>query len=94
MKGYGAISIMYTSIKQEMNEKRIEVYRNYFRDVFIDKKEGSFQSWRNSIHMTLDKSKEWATRPEECYRLMTKKPIDDSYIQAPTLIGPIQNSKK
>jgi hypothetical protein len=93
MKSYGSISIMYTTIKKEMNDKKVEMYRSYFKDVFINKKEGSFQLWRDEVHKTLNNSTEWATKPEECYRLMSKKPIDDSYIMAPTLIGPLPNSK-
>jgi hypothetical protein len=93
-KATGTLSIMYTTVKQEMNEKRLAMYRSYFKDVFVDKKVGALTNWRNLIDKWLIETKGWATRPEECYRLMTGKPIEEGYIMAPTLIGPMNSDKK
>jgi hypothetical protein len=94
IKGYGAILIMYSTVEQNMNKDRKAMSNDYIKDVFIDKKEGSYEKWRASINDILENSKTWATKPEECFRLMTKKPIDDSYIKAYYILGPIQSSNK
>lgn len=92
-KATGTLSIMYMTVKQEMNYKRLAMYRSYFKDVFIDKKDGAFTDWRKLIDRWLNDTQKWATKPEECFRFMTGKPIEVGYIMAPTLIGPMNNDK-
>lgn len=86
----GTLSIFYMTIKQEMNEHRLSMFRAYFKDVILDKKEGSFTNWRAKIDKQLEETKQYATNPEECYRLMMRKPIEKDYIIAPTVIGPLK----
>lgn len=86
-KATGTLTIMYMTIKDEMHEMRIGMYRSYFKDVFIDKKPNGFQEWRKFYDNLLNETKQWATTPEECYRLMTQKPIEKGYIEAPTVVG-------
>ena len=93
-KATGTLSIFYMTVKQDMNDHRLAMYRAYFKDVFIDKNDGAFTKWRADIDKQLEETKQWATTPEECYRLMTQKPIEVGYIVAPTLIGPMFNDKK
>lgn len=87
MKATGTLSIFYMTVKQKMNDNRLTMYRMYFKDVFIDKKEGAFAKWRQEIDKELADLNQWATAPEECYRLMLQRPIDDEYIQAPKVVG-------
>jgi hypothetical protein len=93
MKGFGTILIMYSTVKQDMEQNKRSMFQSYFKDVYIDKKDEAFSIWRSNIYKALNDSQQWTTKPEECYRLMIKKPVDDSYIQAPTLVGPLQNPK-
>lgn len=86
-KATGTLTIMYMTINDEMHEMRVGMYRSYFKDVFIDKKPNGFQEWRTFYDNLLSETKQWATTPEECYRLMTQKPIEKGYIEAPTVVG-------
>ena len=93
-KATGTLSIFYMTVKQDMNDHRVAMYRAYFKDVFIDKNDGAFSKWRADINKQLEETKQWATTPQECYRLMTGEPIEEGYIKAPTLTGPMHNDKK
>ena len=89
MNAIGAQAIMYTTIVQDMEKNRLEMYSSYAREVFILKKEGSYERWRNLINRILDETKEWTTTPEECYRFIKGKPIEKGYVKAKYLIGPM-----
>jgi hypothetical protein len=93
-KATGTLAIMYMTVRKSMNEHRLEMFRVYFKDVFVDKNEGAFTRWRQDIDKLLEETKLWATTPEECYRLMSKKPIEAGYIEAPTVAAPLNNEKK
>jgi hypothetical protein len=92
-KATGTLTIMYMTIKEEMHEKRIEMYRSYFKDVFVEKKPGAFEEWRIFYDSLLIETKQWATTSEECYRLMTQKPIEKGYIEAPTVVGSLRRKE-
>ncbi|TAF45315.1 MAG: hypothetical protein EAZ51_07305 [Sphingobacteriales bacterium] len=89
----GMSAIFYSTIKKEMNENKLKMYKAYFKDVFIDKKEGAFLKWRNDMIKNLSETKYWTTTPEECFRLMSQKPIEDGYILSPTIIEPMQSKE-
>ncbi len=85
-KATGTLTIFYMTVKKDMNKNKSSMYSAYFKDVFIDKIAGSFTKWKQDINKTLAETKEWATTPKECYRLMTQKPIEKGYIEAPTVL--------
>lgn len=93
IKAPGTLTLMYTTVIQKMDEKRFAMFRSYYKEVFIDKKKGAFVDWRALIDKGLRDTKGWATKPEECYRLMTGKPIEVGYIIAPAVIDPSTNKK-
>lgn len=90
----GTLSIFYMTVKEDMNKNRISMFRAYFKEVFIDKAEGAFEKWRNELDKELERTKMWATTPEECHRLLIQKPIEKGYIMAPTIMGPLFMEKK
>jgi hypothetical protein len=92
-KSIGTIAILYMTVKNEMNENRLAMYRDYFNQVFVEKREGAFLKWKLAMQNNLNETKAWATTPEECYRLMTKLPIDENYIKAPNVVGPLTNKE-
>jgi len=92
-KATGTLTIMYMTVKDEMHEMRIKMYNSYFQDVFIDKKPDGFQEWRKFFDNLLSETTQWATTPEECYRLMTQKPIEKGYIEAPYVVGSFKKEK-
>lgn len=93
-KAIGTLSIYYSTVKEKMHQHRVDMYRAYFQEVFVDKSEGSFESWRKAIDKILKETQMWATTPEECHRLLTRKPIEEDYISPPKIIGPLLNDKQ
>jgi hypothetical protein len=91
MKAPGALTIMYMTIKDRTEQMKNGMFRAYFKDVFIDRKPNAFVEWQNLIRKRLDTTKHWATTPEECYRLMTGKPIEKGYVMAPMVVGSLNN---
>lgn len=85
----GSMSLMYMTIKKQMEERRAKLAGAYFQDVFVQKNEGAFEEWRTLIDRRLEETKMWSTTPQECYRLMTGKPVEKGYIQAEHVVGPL-----
>ncbi|MBC7748415.1 MAG: hypothetical protein H7Z76_07540, partial [Methylotenera sp.] len=92
-KSIGTTAMFYMTLKAEMNENRVSMYKDYFNQVFVEKREGAFLKWKTAIKENLDKTNSWATTQEECYRLMTQLPLDKNYMMAPNVIGPLTNKK-
>ena len=72
----------------------IKIFDPETKEVFIDKKVGAFSEWRKLINDWLSNTQKWATKPEECYRLMTEKPIEEGYIMSPYVMSPLFDNKK
>lgn len=89
----GIQAIMYTTIVQRMNKNYNSMCGDYTEQVFIDKEEGSYLKWRAFIDEWLDETQKYATTPEECYRLMSGKPIEKGYKKAKKLMGPIPDKQ-
>ncbi|MRI63942.1 hypothetical protein EDM00_08075 [Ornithobacterium rhinotracheale] len=83
----GIISMEYTSVINKVQALKKQMFNQYFRDVFIDKKAGAFDAWKKEVKEMLDENKEWATTPKDCYRMVIKQPIDKDYIMSPHLYG-------
>lgn len=81
----GMLTLYYMTVKDAMEDKKRDFCRAYFNDVFMSKKEGAFNEWRSRIDKLLEETVEYATTAEECYRLMTDKPIEKGYIKAPAV---------
>lgn len=90
----GIQAIMYSTVVQKMKKNYHSMSGGYAQEVFIDKKEGSYIKWRQLIDEWLEDTKKWATTPEECYRLMSGKPIERGYKKAKKLIGPLQDKQQ
>lgn len=86
------LSKVFSKIIYEMNEHRLRMYRKYYKEVFRENKENAFTEWRDTINKKLADTKEWATKPEECYRFISNKPLEEGYREdtksnPPTLDG-------
>lgn len=79
----GTLTVMFPKVIRDMEEKRMEMNSRYSREVIIDKKSGAFEGWRDLIEKSFEDSKHWATRPEECYRLLIGRPLLPGYVEAP-----------
>ncbi len=78
-----SLSLAFSKIVYEMNEHRLRMYRKYHKDVFRENKKDAFVEWRETINKQLEDTKKWATQPEECYRFITNKPIEEGYLEDP-----------
>ena len=85
--GYGMIYLMFKSVEARAIEMRKSLVDSYTKDVYIDKKEGAYLEWRERVDKLLFDSKEYATKPEDCYRFVKNEPIDENYMMAKTVVG-------
>lgn len=85
--GYGIISLMFKTIEARAIDIRTSLVDTYTKDVYIDKKIGAFELWREKVDKLLADSKEFATKAEDCYRFVKNAPIDKNYEMAKTVIG-------
>jgi hypothetical protein len=89
MKGYGTLFLMYSTIEKDMQEKYNQMIGAYTKDVFVDKKPDAYEIWRKFYDEMLEETKEWATTPQECQRLLIGKPMEPDYEKSPTIAGPM-----
>ncbi|MEM7485640.1 MAG: hypothetical protein AAF348_10580 [Bacteroidota bacterium] len=87
MDAYGTISIWFKTIESDAQKMRTEMIDGFTQEVFIFKKEGAYLDWREKVDELLKESEKFATKPEECYRFVSKKPLDQNYIMAKKVIG-------
>ena len=83
----GMLITMFPKVMREAEEKRMEMNSRYSREVIIDKKPSALAGWRDLIKKSFEETNRWATRPEECYRLLIGRPLLRGYIDAPKSIS-------
>jgi hypothetical protein len=84
--GYGLISIMFKPAQARAMEMRKSLVDSYIKDVYIDKRKGAYEEWREKIDKLLVDSEEFTTKPEDCYRFVKNEPIDKNYMMAKSVI--------
>ena len=94
MKGYGALFSIYSTVMKNARYGQQQMNEAYTKDIFIDKKTGAFEKWRNTIANRLNETTSWATKPEDCYRFITNMPIETDYEQSPTVLGALPDKIK
>ena len=80
-KKNGSIITWYKLILNEAEAKKNKLFKQYTLDAYIEPKINADEDWRNKIDMLLEELKEFATKPEECLRFISKKPIVEDYEQ-------------
>jgi hypothetical protein len=53
-----------------------------------------YANWRKTINEMLEKTKDYATKPEDCYRFVLGKPIEKGYKQAETIMGDLRRKEQ
>lgn len=81
-KTYGTTWIMYSSIKNYYCSELGRMFNDYTYEVFVEKKEGAYEKWRALIDKALSETDTFATKKEDCHRLLTNLPIDPEYEQS------------
>jgi hypothetical protein len=87
MKGYGTTYIMFKSVESKANRFCKLLIDSLTKEIYTHKKDGAYEKWRHMIDKNLDKDREFATKPEDCYRFVKNSPIDNNYILSKTLAG-------
>ena len=85
--GTGIYSIMFMTLKNDMIDLMRELYGSYTRDIMVDKREGAYEEWVEKLTYELANLEQYATKPEDCHRIITGKPVLDNYILAPNVMG-------
>ncbi len=85
----GITAIYYSTIKQKMENFKLDMYSGYFNAVIRTNNIDSLESWMNLVEEMLETHKEYATKPYEFQRLLTGNP-EKGYKQAKKIIGPLR----
>lgn len=93
IQAYGIISIMFKSVETKINGLKDALTDSFVKDVYIDNKPEAFEKWRKQIDQALNDSKEFATTPEDCYRFVLMRPINQKYIKAKKIAGDLFEKK-
>lgn len=86
---YGVYWMSYSKIVSKICKERNEMYAGYTNDVFLLKIEGHYEKWRDYINQQLSQTEKYATKPEDCLRFLTGKPLSEDYIMSPDYLGEI-----
>lgn len=87
--GYGIVFSMYSTVIRDMKAQQTKMNDDYTKEMFVDKSPDAFTKWRKMIDDKLEETKAWATTPQECFRFISDKPIEEDYEQSPTVMSAI-----
>lgn len=59
-----------------------EISTSYIRGMYFNDKKDNYEKWRELVDDLLEKYKIYATKPEECYRMIRKEPIIKKHKEA------------
>lgn len=85
-KTYGTLWTLYATIKDHYCIAFGKMFNDYTYEMFVEKKAGTFEKWRGLIDQQLAALEKYATKPEDCHRLLTGLPIDPEYEQSEKVI--------
>ncbi|MDD6209432.1 MAG: hypothetical protein PUB21_02380 [Bacteroidales bacterium] len=91
---YGAISLLFSTVNADAKKLKKELIDAYTKDVYILRTDSAYYKWREFIDNGLENFKEYATTPEDCYRAITKKPLDKRYIEPEMIVGNLFEDEK
>ncbi|MDR2835738.1 MAG: hypothetical protein LBV69_05995 [Bacteroidales bacterium] len=87
MKINNTYSMFFTTIHNKFEEEMLDYCGTVLIDVLIEKKDSAYIEWRKTVDNFLQQTEDYATRPEDCYRLVLGKPIEKGYKMAKTIMG-------
>jgi len=82
----------FTTVKNKWDKKMWEVWGSIFQDVLIQKKDSAYAEWRKLVDELLEANKDFSTRPDDINRFIARKPIEQGYLQAKTIVGDLKGS--
>lgn len=84
---YGTKYLQFKTVEDKHIEIMKGIIGSITRDVYIDKKEGAYNDWRNTISDLLAETIEFKTTNEDRYRFILNKPLNKNYQIAKTVMG-------
>ena len=84
---YGILSIIFKTIWADAKELHNKMVDAFTKDIYIEHRKGAYEEWKKEVAKILEELKEFATKPDDCYRFVKMKPIDKNYIMPKTVIG-------
>lgn len=84
----------FTSIKNKWDEKRKSFFGGAIREILLEKQEDAYEKWRKTTDELLEETKEFATKPEDCFRFIKGKPIKKGYKMAKNIVGDMRSKKE
>ncbi|MDH8701938.1 hypothetical protein M2138_001290 [Dysgonomonadaceae bacterium PH5-43] len=86
--------MFFVSVKNKWEENKSSFFATAIREILIEKQEGAYEKWRATTDELLEKTKEYATKPEDCYRFIVGKPIEKGYKKAKNIVGDLRNKNE
>ena len=83
--------MFFTTIKNKWDELRGDFFATVIREILIEKQEGAYEKWRKKVDEILEERKEYATKPEDCFRFISVKPIEKGYKKAKSIMGDMRS---
>ena len=93
LPGYGAMWITFATTQEKMINLFHDMCGSYTYQLNAKKDSFAYQKWRSMLDEALNQTNNFATKPEECYRLLSGFPLDEEYERSKTMMAP-QTRKK
>ena len=87
-------TMFFTTVKNKWDERMWSLFGTIIREVFVEKKDSAYISWRQTIDDVLQQTEDFATQPKDCYRFVINKPIEKGYKMAKFIMGDMQNKEE
>lgn len=87
MDAYGTLALWFKTLESDAKKTRDTMIDDFTKDVFLFRRKGAYKEWKENIEKELQALEQFATKPEDCYRFVTEKPLDENYEMAENIIG-------
>ena len=78
-------SMFYTTSKNKWEKIMHGSWATIFREIYIEKKDRSYESWRQMVDELMEQDKDFQTTAEECYRFVMNEPLKRDYKMAKSI---------
>ena len=91
MPYYGTKYMQFKTVEDKNIEIMKDIIGSIVNDVYIEKKEGAYNDWRNIISDLLTETIEFKTTNKDRFRFISNKPLSRDYQMAKTVMGAMKN---
>ena len=87
-------SMFFISMKNKWEEEKRKFFGAAINEILLEKQDGAYEKWRKTTDELLEETKDFATKPEDCYRIVLGKPIVKGYKKAKMITGDLRNNNE